>query len=240
MSKFFLAFGNEIFYKSLNRIRDQAQTLNIFDQILIYNDKDLKEDNPDFWGKHGNFIENNKRGYGYWIWKSYLVLKTLESMNENDILVYSDAGCTLNKNGIPRLNEYFDTVKNSQYGILSFELPRLEKCWTKMDLFEHLELNQSNILNSNHIISTTFILRKCSHTTKLINEWFTVMQNYHLIDDSQSVLKNDIAFIEHRHDQSVFSLLVKKYGAEIIPDETWYKNFNKDAKTKPILATRIR
>jgi hypothetical protein len=70
---------------SKNRIKNEAESFNIFDNIVIYNDENLKTDFPEFWSTHGNFINNNSRGYGYWIWKSYLVLKTLESMNENDM-----------------------------------------------------------------------------------------------------------------------------------------------------------
>lgn len=238
----FLTFGNELYYNSLNRIKKEAFEFNIFDKILIYNDINLREDNPDFWIKHKNFIMNNRRGYGYWLWKSYLVLKTLETMDENDILIYCDAGCTLNKYGINRLKEYFEIVKNSEYGILSFELIHLEKTWTKMDLFEYLELNNNNILNSNQLMATSFILRKCNNTINLVNEWYKVMtSNYNLIDDSPSLLNNDISFIEHRHDQSVFSLLRKKYGTEIISDETWYPDFNNEnIKKYPILAKRIK
>jgi hypothetical protein len=111
-----------------------------------------------------------------------------------------------------------------------------------MDLFEYLELNNNNILNSNQLMATSFILRKCNNTINLVNEWYKVMtSNYNLIDDSPSLLNNDISFIEHRHDQSVFSLLRKKYGTEIISDETWYPDFNNEnVKKYPILAKRIK
>ena len=237
--KIFITFGNEKYYNSLNRIKDEALSFNIFDKILTYNDLDLKNNFSDFWEKHENFIINNKRGYGYWIWKSFLVLKTLETMNENDILVYADAGCTLNNNGIPRLNNYFETVKNSSYGILSFNIGHLEKKYTKMDIFNELDMNTNEYLNSGQLMATIFILKKCNHILKLINEWYNLSCIYHLIDDSESNIKNDETFIENRHDQSIFSLIRKKYGTEIIFDETWSQNFNYNIiKGIPILSTR--
>lgn len=238
----FLTFGNKKYYNSLNRIKNEAESFNIFDKILIYNDLNLKNDFPDFWKKHENFIINNPRGYGYWIWKPYLVLKTLETMNENDILVYADAGCSLNNNGINRLNEYFEIVKNSNYGILSFELLGLkEKTYTKMDIFHELEMETHEYLNSNQIMATIFILKKCDHTIKIINEWYKFVCIYNLVDDSQSSIKNDENFIDNRHDQSIFSLIRKKYGTEIISDETYYTNWDFNIiKNYPILSTRIR
>lgn len=235
----FLTFGNEKYFNSLERLKNESVEFNIFDKILIYNDIDLKNNFPDFWKTHENFILNNKRGYGYWIWKSYLVLKTLENMNDNDILIYADAGCTLNKHGLNRFNEYLDIVKNSKYGILSFELPFLEKFYTKIDLFSHMSLDNDEYLNSKQLMATIFILKKCSHTEFLINEWYKISSIYNLLDDSPSKINNDVNFIEHRHDQSIFSLIRKKYGTEIIPDETWCSNFkSENVKNYPILSTR--
>ena len=63
---------------------------------------------------------------------------------------------------------------------------------------------------------------------QMFNKWYETIQNYHLVDDSPSATMNDTLFIEHRHDQSIFSLLRKKYGSIILNDETnryiWNKN----------------
>jgi hypothetical protein len=216
---YFLAFANENYYDSLKRIKIEAESINIFDKVLIYTDKDLIQF-KDFWEKHKNFILNNYRGHGYWIWKSYLTLKTLESMNDNDILVYADAGCTINKDGVNRLKEYFNIVNENDNGNISFEMEFIEKEWTKMDIFNYFDMNNNIVLNSGQLNATAFILRKCSNTVFIVNEWYNAMNNYNLIDDSQSILKNDDSFQENRHDQSIFSLIRKKYGTTKISDET--------------------
>jgi hypothetical protein len=236
----FISFGNSIYYNSLKRIHNQAKQMNIFSNILIITDKILEKRCHIFWNKHKNFILKNNRGYGYWLWKSFIILKTLESIDEEDIIVYADSGCSLNINGLNRLNEYFDIVKNSKYGILTFETPFIEKQYTKRDVFDHMNLNNNESLNSKHLIATIIILKKCEHTMKIINEWYEICCNYQLIDDSPSILLNDISFIEHRHDQSIFSLLVKKYGSEILLDETYFSNFNSEGKKYPIWATRLK
>jgi len=219
----FLTFGTtDYYFHSLEKNKREAESFNIFNKILVYNETDLKNF-PEFWDKHNNFILNNKRGYGYWLWKSYLTMKTLENMNDNDILVYVDSGCTLNVNGIERLQEYIDIVENSPLANISFELEaeHTEKRWTKMDIFDYLQItNTNNHYHSNQLIAGAFILRKCEHTRKIINEWYTITENYHLIDDSPSILPNDNSFSENRHDQSIFSLLRKKYGTISIIDET--------------------
>ena len=112
----FLSFANELYYDNLDRIRQEALNFNIFNIVYTYRNTDLKTFFPEFLDIHENYMLNNHRGYGYWIWKPYIILKTLESMNENDILVYTDAGCTLNKNGMNRFYEYIDMVKNNYCG----------------------------------------------------------------------------------------------------------------------------
>lgn len=239
----FLSFGSQKFYNSLKRIKEEAESFYIFDHILIYNEYDLmKFDNFSF--KHKDFVFNNNRGYGYWIWKSFLVKQVMKGMNENDILVYADSGCTLNKKGVKRLFEYFNIVNNSQFGILSFQLEShlVEKKYTKMDVFYNLNCLEDKYLNSIQLMATSFILRKCSHTEYLISEWYNNCCIYKYIDDTESILNNDTNFVEHRHDQSIFSLIRKKFGTEIIDDETWFGNLDWNiniVKNYPILAKRI-
>ena len=48
-------------------------------------------------------------------------------------------------------------------------------------------------------------------------EWLAVFrQRFDLIDDTPSVVPNDEAFVAHRHDQSVFSLLAKIRGVTLL------------------------
>jgi hypothetical protein len=44
-------------------------------------------------------ILREQRGGGYWIWKPYIIKKHLDKINDNDILIYMDAGCSINING---------------------------------------------------------------------------------------------------------------------------------------------
>jgi hypothetical protein len=74
--KYFITFANEKFEGALKRITRQISLMNVFDVIRPYTDKDL-ESFTDFWDRHGEFVKNNPKGHGYWIWKSYLTLKTL-------------------------------------------------------------------------------------------------------------------------------------------------------------------
>lgn len=240
MRKFiFLTFGAPLskYQNTLKRINDQAEQFNLFDEKICYTDKDLQND-KEFWENHHEFIENNKRGYGYWIWKPYLIQKKLHQINEDDILVYVDSGCELNINGKKRLFEYIDMIDNNEnnYGLISFQLKDcLEKVWTKKAIIEHFNLDNS-ILNSNQFITGIIIIKKNHHSIKILNEWCKNMK-YELLNDV--TCNEEEYFIENRHDQSIYSIIVKKYGSIKIPDETFFFDWN-DGIDYPFLAKRLR
>ena len=52
----------------------------------------------------------------------------------------------------------------------------------------------------------------CDITKYFLKKWYNLCCNYNLLDDSESISPNCEYFKEHRHDQSIFSLLTKKYN----------------------------
>jgi len=99
--KLFLTYGNDRFNLSKKRICKEANDLNIFDKIICETDKTIINDtefsnqllNNDF-----KNVFNSRRGGGYYIWKPYIIYKHLQLLNENDILVFVDAGCKIDNN----------------------------------------------------------------------------------------------------------------------------------------------
>lgn len=236
----FMTFGGptEGYRKRVEIISDQARSFNMFDNIYGFTDKDLQND-EEFWNKHSTFMLNNRRGFGYWVWKPHLLLKILNQMNEGDVLVYSDAGCTLNNTGLARFNEYLNILEQSESGILNFELTHPEYKYTKNDLFEYLNASE-NIKYKFQILSGIFLIRKNTNTVNLVQKWKDIYDvSYHYAADTPSVSKNHPEFVEHRHDQSIFSILCRQNGCVTLPDESYYPDFSLYTHI-PIVATRIR
>lgn len=205
-----MSFGGDSknYHDAVSRISNELIETKVFNKVLKYTDEKLKSD-FEFWNKHKDFIENNKRGYGYWLWKSYLIWKTLESMNDNDILFYLDSGCEVVNNHDTR-NKLLSIANNcDKYNILYTSSGYLEKVWTKMDLFNYMNLMNDTILNSIQHQAGILIIKKTKITLDFVKDWYNHACNYNLINDKPSIIKNDDSFSENRHDQSVFSLLLK-------------------------------
>jgi len=236
VKKIFITFGGPSpnYHNAVKRICKQAADFSLFDTIVPITDKNLKED-KDFWTKHGNFISNNGRGYGYWLWKSYIVKKQLEIMDNDDILLYADSGCTLNIKGKDRLLEYFSMAENSEDGIVSFKLTHLEKTWTKMDVIDFLD--GYKYLDTEHLVGGIFLLKKTCKSVELVNKWYETSCIYDLINDSPSKIPNNTCFREARHDQSIWSIIRKKSNGIFLNDETYFRPWSL-GENFPILATR--
>jgi len=88
----------------------------------------------------------------------------------------------------------------------------LEITWCKKDLLEKFGMDNEKYLNTEQLQSGIILLCICPETRRLIKDWYNISCDYHNIDDSPSISKNYDCFREHRHDQSIYSLLAKKYN----------------------------
>jgi hypothetical protein len=123
-----------------------------------------------------------------------------------------DCGCEVFFHRRNKFLEFFEKVKTD---LLIGGLTRSEnneKKWNKMDVIEKIGVKEDILLDAPQRQAGVQILYICDKTRQLINEWYELTTEYHNIDDSPSLLPNFPDFREHRHDQSVFSLLTKKYG----------------------------
>jgi hypothetical protein len=242
--KWFITFGGptENYHNAVKRICQEASGFDVFDETIGYTEQDLMSDDS-FWSKHRYFIESNAcQGYGFWLWKPYLTKKTLERMNDNDILLYADAGCYMNKDGKARLLEYFNMLNtNETIGNISFQMVHLEELFTKMDILDYYNAIDPTIMKSGQIVGGVFVLRKCQHTIELIDKWYDGCCRYHLLDDSCGKLSNVPSYHIARNDQSIFSVIRKKYGTIALSDETWFgPQWTVSGKDYPIWAIRKR
>lgn len=226
MKKYFVTFGTGIYLQSKERLIEEAKKMNYFDYIFGFDEGIFDKD-------FNKILDKNSRGYGFWLWKPYIILKVLELMDTNDILLYCDSGCKLFTEGLPRLEEYFKILASNEQNTLSFQLNYIEKDWTKrdlLDLFPEME-------NTKQLMATVFLVKKNDKSIFLINEWLKLgtTNNQHFINDTNSSKQNYPSFKDHRHDQSIFSLLRKAFGTIILDDEIDETN-----KLFPIRAFRIK
>lgn len=208
-----ISFADSKYKTSLERLKKEINEFNSITDSYFFTEKDL---DAEFKKNFHPFIY--RRGYGYWQWKAYLTKKVLDTLEINDILIWSDVGNVFNFKGEEKFREYINLTIKSQSGILAFQEKNLEKQYTKSDCLDYFNvLNNTDITDTAQLWAGCWMIRKTDDSMDFINRWYkAIMDNFDLISDKQSKLPNFEGFVEHRHDQSVFSILVKQYDVELI------------------------
>ena len=230
---------------TLRRITKEAKSIQIYDRVIGATEKSLTKD---FRRKFDGRLIAGSKGYGYWCWKPQIVLQCMQELDEGDLIQYTDAGCHLNPKGKPRLLCYFDLATEAKAGILAFQakppethlgidargfLDFPEYKWAKGDLLDFFRVrHREDIWATPTVGAGAFFIRKCKHAVELIHEWrATFNHDFSLIDDSPSRSENLPGFIEHRHDQAIFSILCKLANVETLSAyELWHPNWEKLAE----------
>jgi hypothetical protein len=241
MNLHLISFGapDKKYVYTRTRFYNEALNLGVFASIKVFSELESFEYTKDLLD-HKDFLYST-RGFGYWIWKYFLISKLMCDVKDDDVILYCDSGCTLNPNGLSRLKYYVNTTY--ECGSLVFDVGHPEFKYTKMDTYNRVFKNDLSHLETNQICATVFFLKNTSINRNIIEKIKSILieRNYHYATDEQSELQNDSRFLEHRHDQSVFSLIAKQNNFFVIPDETyWNPDWNVSGKKYPIWATRLR
>ncbi len=189
------------------------------DKVISYAPKDI---DALFRNKNKKILER-KRGNGYWLWKPYFIKKTLDELKENDYLVYLDAGAFY-INNVKYLIEQME--EDHQY-IMAFELPFKESWYTKRDIFVYMDCDEAQYTETNQRMATMIILKKTKMSMRFVDEWLYYCQQDEIITDAHNHMgkSNYRGFVDNRHDQSIFSVLSKKYGIKSYRDPSQFGRF---------------
>lgn len=172
----------------------------------------------DFMSKNSDIL-SQKRGVGYWLWKPYFITKILSTLTPDDILFYSDSGSVF----IRRMDPVFDEVRLDGRGVVAFNLAgtHLEKYYTKRDVFTYMDAVAPEYTDTPQRMASFMCFRGTDFARSLAHEYLSLCCNPKLIMDGPNEDGwIEPGFVDHRHDQSIWSLLTKKHSISIMPDPT--------------------
>ena len=242
--------GSQRHVDAAHRLGGEARTSGWFDDVVIESPLTLASEHADFWKDHRPFLQANSRLYGYAIWKPYLIRHHLNSLAPDWGLCYLDAGCVLNPNpqSRERLEVYRERAADTGLWATRLDLPRwgyqefTEWNWTKSDVLDAFDAGET-ARSSPQLQSGMLMMTPSPATHELASAWeqFSVMDGYRLSTDAPSRLGEPAGFIEHRHDQSLFSVAAKTLGFTGQTDDTWFApDWFLSGRKHPIWAARWR
>ena len=211
-------FATPNFQKAQQFNRKTAMQIGNFDQVFCANpsliDAQFKQEHQ--------IILNQNRGAGYWLWKPYFILSKLNELSEGDLLMYTDSASHFIHSAIP----LFELPKKYGQDIIPFELELLESAWTKRDAFVYMDADAKGYIQSRQFLASFIVMRKSAFSIQFMKEYLHYCTNPNILTDLENIcgLPNYPDFKSHRHDQSVFSLLCKKYDLRGFRDPSQWGN----------------
>ena len=236
----FISFaGGDFLWKaSLERISKQATKSHIFKKLGIYTPEDLQNltSAADY-----EFIRSNPRGFGYWIWKPIIVSSFLYQNPDIEMILYADAGCDLNFNFNSSVNWTRYVKELESHEAIVFKMELIERKWTKQEVFNAFP-EWERFQDSEQILGGVFFMRR-DFALDFCNRWLEIMRqdSYSLLTDDFELKIQDSEFVQPRHDQSIFSLLVKQESNILILDSLKELYFEPDwnrGRNYPIWTSR--
>jgi hypothetical protein len=211
-------FATPNFFKAQQFNRQTALKIGGFDQVFCANPHLI---DAQFKQKHQSIL-NEARGAGYWLWKPYFILQKLKQLADGDRLMYADSASHFIHSAAPLLE------LPQQFGqdIISFELELQESAWTKRDTFFYMDADQKGFERKKQFLASFIVIRKSAFSIRFMEQYLEYCTNPHILTDLDNTcgLPNFPDFNSHRHDQSVFSLLCKKYGLQGFRDPSQWGN----------------
>jgi hypothetical protein len=235
--------GQPVWRWAARRLVEQAMASSWFTTVTAYCPRDLGRIDPEFVSRNRGILNGFTRGFGYWIWKPLILRhEILRLSSEVDAVLYLDAGFELNPLGDAlRLRDYVDFA-DADHGRFAMTLNgHAEEQYSKADTLNALSLCRS--MRTSPQVQATPLFMSTGESTSFLNCWLDLAErdNHRYLDDTPSEAPNSAAFLAHRHDQSIFSGLMKSLGGATIPDETyWAPDWASAGAAFPLWAARNR
>ena len=222
MTSWLINYADLDYLAAQKRNSETALRAGGFDRVISYSRADL---DAEFFARNRHIL-NVRLGAGSWLWKPYIVLKTLrEKMADGDMLFYCDADCEFIAPAAPVLDI---CAKEREKPVVLFLLhpSYTNRRFTKRDTFVYMGLDRPNFTDAVQTLSGYFVCRKTSFTLAFFEEWLTCAQDARILTGmpNQCGKPNYPDFFEHRADQSILSLLGCKHDILAVPDISQWGN----------------
>ncbi|MGR3803832.1 MAG: hypothetical protein ACU0AY_10165 [Marinibacterium profundimaris] len=217
MTTHFMTYGTAAFTDRARNLADSASAVG-FDTIHVLSARDLADS---AFAQRNAATLSAPRGAGYWLWKPYLIRRLLSRLGQGDVLVYSDAG----RDDYYRFSRFPERLVASlratrQGFVAGTTIGHLGDIgtWTKRDCLVLMQADDPETLRQPMVQSTWSLWTPSRAALAFLDAWLELCQDPRCLTDQDNVLGQDNreGFIDHRHDQSICSILAHRMRAPVL------------------------
>lgn len=226
-----ISYSNNIYETQLKYCKKSALEIGKVDYFYDYGPKDIESD---FWQINYNILVH-KRGNGYWLWRPYFIFKTLkEKLTEGDYLIYTDATVLYNNN----VKILIDFLEKNDEDMWFYKKSYIEKFYAKRDALILMGADDKYYTETYSYNAAFQIYKKTKFSIKFVEDYLYYSKDIRIITDIPNTLSlpNYNGFKDNRHDQTILSILIKKYHlANSGRTNINYKNINNIESETPFI-----
>lgn len=226
--KYLITFGGEAYDSIIQRIVENAPKYGV-DKVLVYDDWWLTQ--QDFYTLNQWCWQHpHKRGFGWYVWKPYVIQHALSQCNAGDVVLYCDS----DTQPIANLSPLYDQcIKDG--GIMLFAVEGREQVkWCKADTYAVMgQLDLMKDAQAMASVARFMLFQKGPwKANQFLQEWLTYCVNPLANTFDKSILMpENAAMVEPRCEQAILTNLAHKYKLELYREAdatgTW-SNRHKD------------
>ena len=213
--------SNQLYGESRLRLNASAEG-NGVDTVRSYDWEDLRA--TDFYHDNRQILDQ-PTGMGFWLWKPYIIQQALNAAEEGDIIIYADSGLEI----LAPLDPLFTLCREGNPVLLFGNGDFSNSMWTKRDCFILMNCDEEAYWQSPQCDAAFCLFRRCEASLQFVAEWLGYCRDPRILTDAPNSCgrRNLPDFIEHRRDQSVLSLLARKYRLPLFRMPTQFGNHYK-------------
>lgn len=193
-------FATPAYMGSAALLRHTALDVGGADAVKVYEAKDVEP----LFAQYPELLAGATRGYGWWAWKAWCILHALDHVRPNDVVVYCDSTMMVEAPLAP-LAEAVEDVLLFRLGGCRAEGYTNER-WTKRDAFALMGRTSAAHREAYQLNAAVQAYRNTPAARAFAEEYLRHCVQRQIVDDA-CALANYPGFREHRHDQSVLSVL---------------------------------
>lgn len=206
--------GSKNFEQAANRLAKDVKAFNIFKEIICITNANIFEIVPKLKSSYTSIELEQTQGFGYYSWKSSIAESVMAGkFGKFDGMMFLDAGCEVLPSflNIGKLLQYMNDA--TIYGATGFAIATPECQFTKSELFDCFPDWPRDDYSPQFQSGSWFLASEVGR--EIARKWNRIVwEKKSNVSDDVSKFGERKDFIVHRHDQSVFSLVLKEFGIQ--------------------------
>lgn len=219
-----ISFGTGEYAGSLEILRHSALNAGGADECIIFRERDV----ADFFDKHPNHLDGS-RGYGWWAWKPYLLLKVMRERPDGDVIVYCDSAMKFDRPLAPYVTRlgFEKSIMLSRLGEWSMK-DLTNRRWTKPSVFDAMQASERT-KDEVQINAAFQMYKNCAESRAFVERYLEWCTRLDVVNDDGKTA--DIA--DTRHDQSVLSVLASDHPNVVFSRDVTQYGRNDPPEARP-------